>query len=215
MLKWFEFKPMSSRLVIVNYGMGNLNSVKRVMDRLKVDAIISSKPEDIIDAQKIILPGVGHFGKAISNLKELNLLEALNEFALVKKKPILGICLGMELMAKKSEEGNAEGLGWFDAEIIKFSVSDKIKYKIPHMGWNQINIKKECPLMSDIPESSEFYFVHSYHLKTYNESDILNETDYDYTFASALAKDNIFGVQYHPEKSHDAGAKLLKNFIEL
>lgn len=206
---------MSSRLVIVNYGMGNLNSVKRAMSRLRVDSVISSKPEDIAESDKIILPGVGHFGKAMSNLKELGLLDVLNEVVLIKKKPILGICLGMQLLAEKSEEGDSVGLGYIDGEVVKFRVSDSLKYKVPHMGWNQIIAKKESPLMKDLPEPKEFYFVHSYHFKTANESDVLNRTNYDYDFVSAVEKDNIFGVQYHPEKSHDTGAKLLKNFIEL
>lgn len=206
---------MSSKLVIVDYGTGNLNSVKKSLDRMRVSYIISSDHKDIINSEKIILPGVGHFGKAMSNLKELNLLDTLHEAVLVKKTPILGICLGMEVMAKESEEGNAEGLGWLDAEIIKFNVSDKIKYKIPHIGWNQIYIKKNSLLMNNISDLSEFYFVHSYHLKINNQSDILNETQYDYLFPAAIEKDNIFGVQYHPEKSRDAGAQLLKNFIEL
>jgi imidazole glycerol-phosphate synthase subunit HisH len=206
---------MSPKLVIVDYGTGNLNSVKKSLDRMRVSSIISSAPEDIINAEKIILPGVGHFGKAMSNLKALNLLDTLHEAVLVKRKPILGICLGMELMARESEEGNAEGLGWLDAEIIKFNVSDKIKYKIPCMGWNRIHIKKKSVLMHDISDLSEFYFVHSYHLKIKNRSDILNETQYDYFYPSAIEKDNIFGVQYHPEKSHEAGAQLLKNFIGL
>ncbi len=195
--------------------MGNLNSVKRILDRMKVDAAISSNPQDIINARKLILPGVGHFGKAMSNLKKLSLTDALNEAVLVGKIPVLGICLGMQLMAAKSDEGDAEGLGWFDAEVVKFKSADKIKYKIPHIGWNKIKIKKKCPLMCDIPELSEFYFVHSFHLKTHCQSDILNETHYENTFISAISKNNIFGVQYHPEKSHDAGARVLKNFIEL
>ena len=206
---------MSSKLVIVDYGTGNLNSVKKSLDRIGASSIISSDPKDIINTDKIILPGVGHFGRAMSNLKELNLLESLHEAVLVEQKPILGICLGMELMAKEGEEGNAEGLGWIDGEIIKFNVSDKIKYKIPHVGWNQIHIKKTSLLMNNISDFSEFYFVHSYHLKINNQSDILNETQYDYLFPSAIEKDNIFGIQYHPEKSHDAGVQLLKNFIEL
>ncbi len=206
---------MSSKLVIVDYGMGNLNSVRKILDKMKVRTVVSSKPEDIEDSDKLILPGVGHFGKAMSNLKQLNLLDTLHEAVLVRKKPILGICLGMQLLAKKSEEGDAEGLGWFDAEVVKFRVSDKLKYKIPHMGWNQIFLKSRSSLMKNIPELSEFYFVHSYHLKANDQSDLLNETEYDYIFASAVEKDNIFGVQYHPEKSHDAGAQLIKNFIEL
>jgi imidazole glycerol-phosphate synthase subunit HisH len=206
---------MKLNVIIVDYGTGNLNSVKRSLDILEVSSVISSDPKDIAIAEKIILPGVGHFGKAMSNLKRLNLLDPLHNAALVKRKPILGICLGMELMAEKSEEGNANGLGWFEAEIIQFNISNKKKYKVPHMGWNQICIKKNSSLMKNVPEFSEFYFVHSYHLKIKNQSDLLNETEYEVTFPSAIEKDNIFGVQYHPEKSHDAGLQLLKNFIEL
>ena len=182
---------------------------------MKADAVISSNPEDIVNARKIILPGVGHFGKAMTNLRKMGLVDALNESVLIKKTPILGICLGMQLMAKNSDEGDAEGLGWFDAEVKKFNVSDKTKFKIPHMGWNKIKITKESPIMLGISEPSEFYFVHSFFLKTRNRSDVLNETKYEDTFISAVSKDNIFGVQYHPEKSHDAGAQILKNFIEL
>jgi imidazole glycerol-phosphate synthase subunit HisH len=206
---------MPPRLVIVDYGTGNLNSVKKSLDRMRVSSIISSDPEDIIKAEKIILPGVGHFDKAMSRLKELNLVDTLHEAVLVKRKPILGICLGMELMGRESEEGRRAGLGWLDAEIIRFDVSDKIKYKIPHIGWNKIYIKKSSLLMNKISDLSELYFVHAYHLRINNHSDILNETEYDYVFPSAIEKDNIFGVQYHPEKSHDAGTQLLKNFIEL
>ena len=206
---------MSSKLVIVDYGMGNLNSVKRILDRMKVNAVVSSEPKEIETSDKLILPGVGHFGKAMSNLRELNLLDTLHEAVLIKKKPILGICLGMQLLTQKSEEGDSEGLGWFDAEVVKFKVSDKLKYKIPHMGWNQIFLKSDSSLMKNIPDLSEFYFVHSYYVKVKNQTDLLNETEYDDVFTSAIEKDNIFGVQYHPEKSHDAGAQLMKNFIEL
>ena len=206
---------MSSKLVIVDYGTGNLNSVKRIMDRMKVNSIISSDPKDIISCQKIILPGIGHFGKAMSKLKKLNLLDTLHEAVLVKQKPVLGICLGMQLMAKKSEEGNAVGLGWFDSEAIKFNVSDTTRHKIPHIGWNRISIKKNSLLMKNISESSEFYFLHSFYLKVNDQSDVLNETEYGFVYPSAIEKDNIFGVQYHPEKSHEAGSQLLKNFVEL
>jgi len=206
---------MASEVIIIDYGMGNLNSVKKMMERLKVDCIISSKREDITGSRKIILPGVGHFGKAMFNLKRLNLIDALNEAVLVERKPVLGICLGMQLMTRRSVEGDSEGLGWIDAEMVKFDVTDKIKYKIPHVGWNQILIKKNSRLMNDVFEKSEFYFTHSFQLKINDRADVLNETEYDGIFPSALEKDNIFGVQYHPEKSRDAGAQLLKNFIEL
>jgi len=206
---------MQNQIVIVNYGMGNLNSVKKKLIRLNVNAIISSDLNDILSADKLILPGVGHFQKAMENLKILNLLDTLNTFVHVKQKPILGICLGMQLMANRSEEGNIEGLGWIDADVVKFRVKDNLKYKVPHVGWNQINKLKESFLMKNIPELSEFYFVHSYHFQANNNSDILNETNYEYKFSSAIEKNNIFGVQYHPEKSHDVGEQLLRNFVEL
>lgn len=202
-------------LVIVDYGMGNLNSVKKVMDRLKVQCIVSSEPQAVRESEKIILPGVGHFAKAMDNLAKMDLIEPLREAVLEKKKPLLGICLGMQLLAKSSEEGDAEGLGWLDAKVVRFDVSDKLKFKIPHMGWNQISFRKQSRLLKNIPDMSEFYFVHSYHLKLANRADSLCETDFDYVFSSAVEKDNIFGVQFHPEKSHDAGAEMLKNFVEL
>jgi cyclase len=206
--------------------MGNLHSVKKKLDRLKVDAVISSDPAVILNATKLILPGVGHFGNAMKNLRELNLLDALNEAVLVKKTPILGICLGMQLMAKTSEEGSENGawsmehgnvkkelgLGWFDAEVVKFSFEDTLRFKVPHTGWNTISIEKESPLMKDILENSEFYFVHSYYMKANDSNDVLNYTDYGTKFASAVSKGNIYGFQYHPEKSHDVGMKLLENF---
>ena len=206
---------MKKTLAIVDYGMGNLNSVKKKLDRLKTTASITSNPKDIIKADKIVLVGVGHFAKAMKNIKELNLLDTLNEVAIIKKKPVLGICLGMQLMANDSEEGNSEGLGWLDANVRKMQVDDTLRFKIPHTGWNKITQSKKSHLMKGIPESSEFYFVHSYHLMSNETSNILNETEYCFKFTSAIEKNNIFGVQYHPEKSHDIGEVLLKNFISL
>ena len=206
---------MSSEIVIVDYGMGNLNSILKVMNRIKAPCVVSSAPNVIRNSQKIILPGVGHFQKAMSNLRELNLIEVLNEAALQQQKPILGICLGMQLMTRHSAEGNCAGLGWFDAELVKFRAFDVLKYKIPHMGWNQISIQKKSALMTDIPDLSEFYFVHSYHLSVADAADILNETEYEERFPSAIEKNNLFGVQYHPEKSHDVGVQLLRNFVNL
>lgn len=206
---------MNQKIVIIDYGMGNLNSVKRKLSLLGIDALISNHSSDISKADKVILPGVGHFQKAVENLKQLHLWDALNDAVLVTKIPILGICLGMQLMAARSEEGNAQGLGWFDAEVIKFKVKDSLKFKVPHTGWNQIMKTKESQLIQDIPDLSEFYFVHAYHFKCNDPADILNETEYEYTFTSAVEKENIFGVQYHPEKSHDIGDQLLNNFINI
>jgi len=201
--------------IIIDYGMGNLHSVRKKLQRIGVNAEISSNPFVIAQASKLILPGVGHFSKAIQNLKSLNLFDALNESVLVRKIPILGICLGLQLMSKHSEEGDTEGFGWFDAEVIHFEMQDQLKHKVPHMGWNNVQTKKHSLLFDGIPESQEFYFVHSYHIKSDKEVDILATTEYEYSFVSALERDNIFGVQFHPEKSHDVGEKMLANFLSI
>jgi imidazole glycerol-phosphate synthase subunit HisH len=206
---------MKQGILIIDYGMGNLNSVKRKFSRIGINALISNLTSDISKADKLILPGVGHFQKAVENIRKLQLWDEINETVLIKKKPILGICLGMQLMANFSEEGNCTGLGWFDAEVVKFRIKDDLKFKIPHMGWNQIRSLKNSQLMNNIPELSEFYFVHSYYIRCNNEEDKLNESEYECTFTSAIEKENIFGVQYHPEKSHDVGEQLLKNFVNM
>lgn len=205
----------SARIVIVDYHTGNSNSIKRTLDRIGGLSIISSQVEDLTHADKIILPGIGHFAKAMANLKELGLLDALNEAVLIKRKAVLGICLGMELMAMTSEEGNTPGLQWLDAEAVRFKISVSAQRKVPHMGWNSIQIKKASTLMKGVEELSEFYFAHSYYLKINDRSDLLNETEYGISFPSAVERNNIFGVQYHPEKSHRAGVQVLKNFIEM
>jgi imidazole glycerol-phosphate synthase subunit HisH len=206
---------MPQKITIIDYGMGNLNSVKRVFSRIGCEVIITSNYLDVIDSEKIVLPGVGHFHKAVDNLKELKLWDALNEVVLEKKIPILGICLGMQLMTKFSEEGNVSGLAWFDAEVVKFVVNDSLKYKVPHIGWNQVEIKKSSQLYINVDLISGFYFVHSYHVECHNKEDILNETVYETSFVSGIQKDNIWGVQYHPEKSHNAGEQLLRNFVKM
>ena len=151
----------------------------------------------------------------MEHLKERGLIDALNESVIDKGKPILGICLGMELMAKASEEGNASGLGWLDAETVRFDFEAATRDKIPHMGWNGITVRKESRLMAGVDDAAEFYFAHSYRLKLRDDSDMLSETKYGIAFPSAIEKNNIFGVQFHPEKSHDAGARILKNFVEM
>ena len=201
----------SQRCIIVDYGTGNLNSIKRTLDRMSVRSEIASSAEEIRLADKIILPGVGHFGNAMANLQAADLIGILNEVVLEKRTPILGICLGMELMALRGDEGNVAGLGWLDAEAVRFDIQEKV----PHMGWNQIAATKESPLMLGVDKDSEFYFAHSYHLRLNHPSDELTETHYGIAFSSAIEKGNIFGVQFHPEKSHDAGARLLKNFVDM
>lgn len=206
---------MSCRVVIVDLGTGNLSSVRRSVARLGAECSVSSEPAEIERADKLILAGVGHFQTAMAGISRPGLKAALDKAVLFDRKPVLGICLGMELMAKTSEEGDAKGLGWIDADAVRFRISDSVKNKVPHIGWNSIRIKKDGPLMKRIPDSAEFYFNHSYFLKLKRQSDLLNETEYETTFTAAIQKDNIFGVQYHPEKSHSIGLQLLKNFIEL
>jgi glutamine amidotransferase len=199
---------------IINYGMGNIGSIQRKMNLLNVKNIIINDFSSLNKVDKLILPGVGHFGSAMEKIKKMNLIDPVNEIVLVKKMPILGICLGMQLMATYSEEGNDKGFGWFDANVLKFNPSDKYQHKIPHIGWNQIKFQKESTLSHQISDL-DFYFVHSYYFQCHNKSDILATTNYEIEFASAVQKDNIFGCQFHPEKSHKQGETMLKNFINL
>ncbi len=205
----------SPRIVIVDYGTGNHNSVKKALDRLSLKVAVTSSAADIAAADKIILPGVGHFGRAMTNLTERGLIDCLNDAALKRNTPILGICLGMELLAKGSDEADVEGLGWLDAYARRVEVPNASRYKVPHMGWNGVRIRKASRLMDGIDESAEFYFAHSYHLELEEPAAIVSETEYGSVFVSAIEQGNIFGVQYHPEKSHDAGMRLLKNFVEM
>lgn len=210
-------------IVIINYNMGNLRSVQNKFRRFGGNCQISSAKEDIEKADKLILPGVGHFKYGMKNLTELGLVDLLNKKVIEEKTPILGICLGTQLFCKHSEEGDCEGLGWIDAEVVKFKVSDKIKYKVPHMGWNDVRIVNSNDLDKGIIEKwnggilelNQYYFVHSYHLKCKEPSDVWMSTTYDYEFVSAVHRNNIYGTQFHPEKSHDAGYELLKQFADL
>lgn len=201
-------------LVIVDYNMGNLHSVKRKLDQLGVPSCISSDPKVIRTADKLILPGVGHFGQAMENLRTLGLLDALHEAVQVKKTPILGICLGMQLLARYSEEGHTAGLGWIDAEVVAFQFADRLRYKVPHTGWNTVHIAHEHPVMAGIPQQAACYFVHAYYFRPNNSADVLTYTDYGIRFASAVASGHILGMQYHPEKSHGIGLAMLRNFAE-
>lgn len=203
------------RVVVVDYGMGNLFSVTKKLKRIGVEAIVSASGSVIEAADKIILPGVGHFGKAMENLSERGLIDVLNKKVLVDKTPVLGICLGMQLMCTESEEGNHKGFNWIDASVKRFRVNDALRFKVPHTGWNRISIEKESPIMNGITAGQEFYFVHSYHVSCNNNENILNTTHFEQTFTSAFQQENIFGVQYHPEKSYQAGETLMRNFIGL
>lgn len=201
---------------IIDYGAGNLGSIANMLRKLGQPAIITSNPEDIKIAEKLILPGVGNFDYGMSKLQASGLIQILNEKVLKDNIPILGICLGAQLMTNKSEEGKIPGLGWFDAEVKKFSFpKEKSGLRIPHMGWNYVSIKKETPLSINLPAESKYYFVHSYYLKSNNPEDIFMTTNYGNDFVSALNHDKIYALQFHPEKSHKYGLKIFQNFLSI
>ena len=212
-----EYTPSNQyMLVIIDYGMGNLHSVLKAFKRLRIEAKVSADIAEIQAADKLILPGVGHFKRGMNNLAERNLIQTLNEEVLEKGKPILGICLGMQLFTKSSEEGNATGLGWLDAETVQFSFpDDEKKFRIPHIGWNSLSFGTTSTLYHGIADEPSFYFVHSYYVKSNSREDVAASTEYGLNFTSSMVKNNIFATQFHPEKSHDDGLKLLQNFIEL
>ena len=200
-------------IVIINYNMGNLNSIANMIKKIGYDAQISSDKKIIESADKLILPGVGAFDRGIENLKMLGLFDLIKEKVINIKTPILGICLGMQLMTKKSEEGTLTGLSLIDAETKKFVLSND--YKIPHMGWNTVMLEKHSLMFNNMEnQENRFYFVHSYYVECSNKEDVLCSTNYGKIFASMFEHENIIGAQFHPEKSHKFGMQLLKNFME-
>ena len=204
-------------ITIIDYEMGNVGSIQNMFKYLGIKSVIESNPDKIKNASKILLPGVGAFDTAMKKIKERNLDEVLNEKVLKEQVPILGICLGMQLLTNSSEEGELEGLGLISAKTIGFKQSIKKQLKVPHMGWNTIKIVQKNPLTLGFEKLDEtrFYFVHSYFVKVNDEKNSLFKTDYGLEFDSAIVKDNIFGAQFHPEKSHKFGMKLFENFARI
>ncbi len=204
-------------ITIIDYKAGNVRSIQNMLKKIGVNSIISDKIEDIEKASKLILPGVGSFDYGMQQLEDSRLLPILNKKVIEQKTPILGICLGAQLFTKQSDEGKKKGLNWLDAETVAFDKSKLPEnHKIPHMGWEEINYNESCKFFQNMHEvPPRFYFVHSYHLKANNQSDVIATTNYGYEFAVTLKKDNIVGVQFHPEKSHKFGMQFLRNFISL
>ncbi|RUM62567.1 MAG: imidazole glycerol phosphate synthase subunit HisH [Sulfurimonas sp.] len=200
---------------IVDYKMGNLASVQNAFSKLGEETVVENDPQKLKEYDKLILPGVGAFGDAMEHLREYNMIDAIKEFA-QSKKPILGICLGMQLLFDSSEEfGKHEGLGLIKGDIKAFNESKFSEpLKVPHMGWNRM-FTKNHPLFDGLDENHYLYFVHTFHITGANEKDIIGETEYGYKFTSAVAHENIMGIQPHPEKSHENGLKILKNFIKI
>ena len=200
-------------IAIVDYGAGNLQSVKKALDFIGTENIITNDPQVILSADKILLPGVGSFGDAMDSMHKSGLVETVKECAL-SGKPFLGICLGLQLLFEESEESpGVKGLGIFKGKIRKFP-SD-MGLKIPHIGWNSLSIKQNDTLFKGIPENSYVYFVHSYYLEAEDLEDVATVTNYGIDFHSAVGKNNVFATQFHPEKSGDVGLQILKNFASM
>ena len=197
-------------IAIIDYGAGNLKSVKNALDFLRAKSIITDKAKDIEKADKVIFPGVGSFGDVMEALEKKKLIEPIKKA--IKQKPYLGICLGLQILFEQSQENpGVKGMGIFKGRVKRFSS----KLKIPQIGWNSIKITKKSQITKNINDNSYFYFVHSYYVEPEDKSIILTKTDYGQEFTSGIAKDNIFGVQFHPERSGTIGLEMLKNFVEL
>ena len=203
-------------ITVVDYGLGNLGSILNMLRKLGIPGELTSDPAKVGEAARLILPGVGAFDNGMENLERFGLLPALNRAVFERNVPILGICLGAQLLTRSSEEGRRSGLGWLAADTIRFSSRTTGPQRpVPHMGWNRVVSAKASPLTSDLPAEPRFYFVHSYHFLCEEPTDILLMAEYGYPFAAAFSRRNVFGVQFHPEKSHKFGMKLLANFAAL
>ncbi|MBW4651626.1 MAG: imidazole glycerol phosphate synthase subunit HisH [Kaiparowitsia implicata GSE-PSE-MK54-09C] len=200
---------------IVKYGLGNIAAFANIYRRLNIECATAETAEELATASKIILPGVGAFDWAMQLLAESGMRECLDDMVLNRNVPVLGVCVGMQMMANSSEEGQLPGLGWIDADVRRFDEARfTTRTHLPHMGWSTVQPKETTSLFNDMPDP-QFYFLHSYLVAPLRHENVLAETDYGSPFASAVSSDNIFGVQFHPEKSHQWGIKLLQNFAEL
>jgi glutamine amidotransferase len=202
-------------VTIIDYGLGNLNSVANMIRHVGGSCRVTGDLGELVEAEKLILPGVGAFDRGMEYLRRSGIADALSIAVFERKMPILGICLGMQLMTKQSEEGSLPGLGWLDAEVRRFCFPAKLGLKIPHMGWNTVDIVKPNPLLDSSMEQQRFYFVHSYHVVCADSAEVLATARHGVDFCAAFQKDNLFGVQFHPEKSHRFGMALMKRFLEL
>lgn len=203
-------------ITLVDYGLGNIQAFINIYKRLNIPVTVATEVATLEAADRIILPGVGAFDWAMTRLNESGMRDCLDELVLSRKRPVLGICVGMQMMARESEEGRLKGLGWIDAEVKKFDeTTTNQKIHLPHMGWNDVIPQRSDSLFREMDEIPRFYFLHSYYFFPHNTAEVLSITDYHGLFASSVCSGNIFGTQFHPEKSHRWGIQLLKNFAEL
>jgi glutamine amidotransferase len=203
-------------IAIVNYGSGNIQAIANIYGRANIPYVIASTADELAPAERILLPGVGAFDQAMNELDRSGMRAALDRAVLQEHKPILGICVGMQLLARRSDEGQAAGLGWIDGEVRRFDHSNfRQTTHLPHMGWNTVQPSRESRLFEGVDLGTGYYFLHSYYFSCADPADTLATTEYGSGFASAVQRDNVYGVQFHPEKSHQAGIQLLKNFALL
>ncbi len=201
---------------IVNYGLGNIHAIANIYKRLNIEVGIASTPEDLRLATKIILPGVGAFDGAMARLNASGMRDTLDEVVVRGGKPVIGICVGMQMLANRSDEGAMEGLGWIEGEVKKFDATRlSQKTRLPHMGWNDVTPRLNGGLFRNLESDARFYFLHSYYFVPRNPEHVLSITDYNGPYASTVGCGNVYGVQFHPEKSHQWGIQLLKNFAEM
>lgn len=199
-------------VIIANYGVGNLASVCNMLRKVGVEARVSDRPADILQAERVILPGVGHFDHGMKMLNESGLREALDEYALKMRRPILGICLGAQILGRGSEEGTTPGLGWLDMECIRFPTLPDMR--VPHMGWSPVEIRKSSPLFRNAETDARYYFVHSYYMQCADAGDVVGVSEHGIEFTSAVQRANVLGVQFHPEKSLRHGLAVIRAFVE-
>lgn len=203
-------------ITILDYGSGNLNAIRNIYERLNIPFEFANTKEQIMKADHILLPGVGAFDETIYTLQKKGFIEALNKKVFEEEVPLLGICVGMQMFADSSEEGTLNGLSWIHGKVKKFDKNFiSGKPKTPHLGWNSIEITRDCTLFKDVDPAVGFYFVHSYYYECADENNVICKTEYGKFFHSAVNRSNIYGVQFHPEKSHDNGIQLLRNFANL
>jgi len=199
-------------IAIIHYSVGNVGAIKNILKKCGAESIITSDKNVIASAEKIIFPGVGNFDVAITKLKELDIIDVLNYKVLEEKTPILGICLGMQILTNRSDEGTLKGFGWINAETVKIPKIENLK--IPQMGWNYVKLKSPSKIFCEMPENFKFYFVHSYYVKCQDNQNLTSVCDYGSEITASIEKENIVGVQFHPEKSHKFGKKIIENFLK-
>lgn len=202
-------------IAIVDYGMGNLGSIQNMFRKVGAQAVVTADPAVIDRAEKLVLPGVGAFDHGMRSLAERGLVEVLNRKALTDRVPVLGVCLGMQLLTERSAEGTLPGLGWIEGETVRFDRADQPRLHTLHMGWNTLDWHAEHPVFAELPPHPRFYFVHAYHVVCRHERNVLARTTYGYPFASAVVEGNVVGMQFHPEKSHRFGMAVFRAFAAL